>query len=98
MIPFVDLKAQYLSIKDEIHTAITSVVNSCQFVLGPEVEAFEAEFAEYCQTRYAVGINSGTSALHLALLTGGLRPGRKPGLPQSFCKVVWRRRRIRTVF
>ena len=75
MIPFVDLKAQYLSIKDEIHTAITSVVDSCQFVLGPEVDAFEAEFAEYCQTRHAIAINSGTSALHLALLTGGVKPG-----------------------
>ena len=75
MIPFVDLKAQYLSIKDEIHTAITSVVENCQFVLGPEVEAFEEEFAAYCQTTYAVGLNSGTSALHLALLTGGVKPG-----------------------
>jgi dTDP-4-amino-4,6-dideoxygalactose transaminase len=75
MIPFVDLKAQYLSIKDEIHTAITSVVENCQFVLGPEVEAFEAEFAEYCQTTYAIGLNSGTSALHLALLTGGVKRG-----------------------
>jgi dTDP-4-amino-4,6-dideoxygalactose transaminase len=75
MIPLVDLKAQYLSIKDEIHAAITSVVDNCQFILGPEVEAFEAEFAEYCQTRYALGSNSGTSALHLALLAGGVKPG-----------------------
>jgi dTDP-4-amino-4,6-dideoxygalactose transaminase len=75
MIPFLDLKAQYLSIKDEINAAIMSVVENCQFILGPEVEAFEAEFADYCQTRYALGINSGTSALHLALLAGGIKPG-----------------------
>ncbi|MDQ3665317.1 MAG: DegT/DnrJ/EryC1/StrS family aminotransferase [Acidobacteriota bacterium] len=75
MIPLVDLKAQYLSIKDEIDAAIAEVVESCQFILGEKVEAFEADFADYCQTRYAAGANSGTSALHLALLAGGIKPG-----------------------
>ena len=75
MIPFVDLKAQYLSIKDEIDTAIAEVVESCQFVLGEKVEAFESDFADYCQTTYAGGVNSGTSALHLALLASGVKPG-----------------------
>ena len=75
MIPLVDLKVQYLSIKDEIDTAIAEVVESCQFILGEKVEAFEADFASYCQTRYALGINSGTSALHLALLAAGVEPG-----------------------
>ena len=75
MIPFVDLKAQYRSIKDEVNQAIADVVNNCQFILGSEVEAFEREFAAYCGVEYAVGMNSGTSALHLALLVAGVKPG-----------------------
>jgi dTDP-4-amino-4,6-dideoxygalactose transaminase len=75
MIPFVDLKAQYHSIKPEIDAAIANVLESSQFVLGQEVAAFEQEFAHYCRVRYAVGVNSGTSALHLALLAAGVGPG-----------------------
>ena len=75
MIPFVDLKAQYLSIKDEIDTAIARVLESSQFVLGDEVAAFEEEFAAYCGARYGIAVNSGTSALHLALLAAGIGPG-----------------------
>ena len=75
MIPIVDLKAQYYSIKEEIDGAIAGVLESSQFVLGKEVAAFEAEFAEYCGAAYAVGVNSGTSALHLALLAAGIGPG-----------------------
>jgi dTDP-4-amino-4,6-dideoxygalactose transaminase len=75
MIPLVDLKAQYLSIKHEIDAAIAEVLESCQFVLGEKVEAFESDFARYCQTSYARGVNSGTSALHLALLAAGVKPG-----------------------
>jgi dTDP-4-amino-4,6-dideoxygalactose transaminase len=75
MIPFVDLKAQYLAIKDEVGEAIASVLEKTQFVLGEQVEAFEEEFARYCQVRYAFGVNSGTSALHLAMLAAGIKPG-----------------------
>ena len=75
MIPLVDLKSQYRSIKAEIDEAISEVVESCQFILGPKVEAFEADFARYCQTKFAFGMNSGTSALHLALLASGVGPG-----------------------
>jgi len=75
MIPFVDLKAQYSGIKQEIDEAMSRVFDKCQFVLGDEVEAFEAEFAAYCQAKHAVGVNSGTSALHLALLAAGIKPG-----------------------
>ena len=75
MIPFVDLKAQYHSIKPKIDAAIAGVLESSQFVLGREVTAFEAEFAAYCQTSHAIGVNSGTSALHLALLAAGVGPG-----------------------
>jgi dTDP-4-amino-4,6-dideoxygalactose transaminase len=75
MIPFVDLKAQYREIKPEIDAAIGDVLTSGHFILGPQVAAFEAEFAAYCQARYAVGVNTGTSALHLALLATGVGPG-----------------------
>ena len=75
MIPFIDLKAQYLSIKDEIDAAIARVLESSQFVLGDEVAAFEEEFAAYCGARYGIAVNSGTSALHLALLAAGIGPG-----------------------
>src|SRR5208282_6854499 len=69
------LKAQYHSIKDEIDRAISNVMESSQFILGDEVAAFEAEFAAYCGAAYGIGVNSGTSALHLALLAAGAGPG-----------------------
>jgi dTDP-4-amino-4,6-dideoxygalactose transaminase len=75
MIPFVDLKAQYLSIKDEIDTAVLKVLESTQFVLGNEVKALEEEFADYCNTDYGIAVNTGTSALHLTLLAAGIGPG-----------------------
>jgi dTDP-4-amino-4,6-dideoxygalactose transaminase len=74
-VPYLDLKAQYQSIKPEIDAAIARVLDSCQFVLGPEVAAFEQEFAAYCGTAECIALNSGTSALHLALLAGGVGPG-----------------------
>jgi dTDP-4-amino-4,6-dideoxygalactose transaminase len=74
-VPFVDLKQQYFGIKDEILSAVSRVFESTQFVLGKEVAAFEEEFAAYCGTRYGIAVNTGTSALHLALLAGGVGPG-----------------------
>jgi dTDP-4-amino-4,6-dideoxygalactose transaminase len=75
VIPLVDLKAQYRAIKPEIQQAVERVLESSRFVLGPEVTAFEHEFAAYCSVRHAIGVNSGTSALHLALLAAGVGPG-----------------------
>jgi dTDP-4-amino-4,6-dideoxygalactose transaminase len=75
MIPFVDLKGQYHSIKAEIDSAIARVLENSQFVLGPEVAGFEEDFAAYLNVKHAVGVNSGTSALHLALLAAGIKPG-----------------------
>src|SRR5215471_16568415 len=75
MIPYLDLKAQYRSIKPEIDAAVLKVLESSEFVLGSEVARFEEEFAAYCGARHAVGVNSGTSALHLALLAAGVGPG-----------------------
>ena len=75
MIYLVDLQAQYLSIKSEIDRAIARVLESGQFILGNEVAAFEENFAAYCSAAHCVGLNSGTSALHLALLAAGVGPG-----------------------
>jgi dTDP-4-amino-4,6-dideoxygalactose transaminase len=75
MIPLVDLKAQYQSIKPEIDAAIGRVLEAGAFALGPAVADFEARFARYCRTECAAGVNSGTSALHLALLSLGIGPG-----------------------
>ena len=75
MIPYADLKAQYRSIKTEIDAAIANVLESSAFILGKEVAEFEREFAAYSGVRHAVGVNSGTSALHLALLAAGVGPG-----------------------
>lgn len=74
-VPYLDLKAQYQSIKPEIDAAIARVLDSCQFVLGSEVAGFEQDFATYCGAAECIALNSGTSALHLALLAAGVGPG-----------------------
>jgi dTDP-4-amino-4,6-dideoxygalactose transaminase len=89
MIPFLDLKAQYHSIKAEVDAAISGVLESSQFALGREVAAFEQEFAAYCEAAYAVGVNTGTSALHLALLAAGIGPGDEViTVPHTFVATV----------
>lgn len=75
VVPFVDLKAQYLSIKQEIDSAVLALLESTQYVLGKEVAAFEELFADYARTSQAIGVNTGTSALHLALLAAGVGQG-----------------------
>jgi dTDP-4-amino-4,6-dideoxygalactose transaminase len=75
VIPFLDLKAQYREIKPQVDAAVARVIESAQFVLGPEVAAFEERFAAYCGVRHCVAVNSGTSALQLALLAAGVGPG-----------------------
>jgi dTDP-4-amino-4,6-dideoxygalactose transaminase len=75
VIPYADLRRQYRSIKPEVDAAVLRVLDSSQFILGEEVAAFEREFAAYCGTTEAIGVNSGTSALHLALLAAGVGPG-----------------------
>ena len=66
MIPFIDLKAQYETIKDEITVAIEEVLDSSAFAGGPFVEKFEKEFASFCGCKYAIGVGSGTEALWLS--------------------------------
>ena len=75
MIPFVDLKSQYAVLREEIGVAINSVLDRTQFSLGIETKGFEREFSAYCRVEESVAVNSGTSALHLALLAAGIEPG-----------------------
>jgi dTDP-4-amino-4,6-dideoxygalactose transaminase len=74
-VPYFDLAGQYDEIRDELLAAIERVCTNSQFVLGDEVARFEHEFADYCGVRHCVALNTGTSALHLALLAGGVQPG-----------------------
>lgn len=75
MIPFVNLSKQYKSLKKEIDGAVSRVLEQGWFILGEELESFEKEFASFCGTEHAVGVGSGTEALHLALLACGVEPG-----------------------
>jgi dTDP-4-amino-4,6-dideoxygalactose transaminase len=75
MIRFLDLAAEYRELRTGIDAAVARVLASGQFILGSEVRAFEEEFAAYCGAEYAIGVNSGTSALHLALLAAGIGAG-----------------------
>ena len=74
-IPLVDLKAQYRALKPEIDRAMQQVLDNAQFILGPAVTSFENDFAAFCRTTEAIGVNSGTSALHLSLLAAGVGRG-----------------------
>jgi len=74
-VPYFDLKEQYSQLQEEILGALDRVSRNASFILGEEVEKFEQEFARYCETKHCVAVNSGTSALHLALLTAGIGPG-----------------------
>jgi dTDP-4-amino-4,6-dideoxygalactose transaminase len=75
MIPLCDLRQQYVALKDEIDAAMQRVAEEGAYVLGPNVAALEREIAKYCQCQYAIGVNSGTDALHLALRSLNLGPG-----------------------
>jgi dTDP-4-amino-4,6-dideoxygalactose transaminase len=74
-VPFVDLKAQHQPIQGELDQAVQNVMDRCDFALGEDVVRFEEEFAAYCGTRYAVGVDSGLSALELSLCAYGIDPG-----------------------
>jgi len=74
-VPYFDLTAQYSQMRDEIRAALDRVAEKAAFILGEEVERFERSFADYCGVKHAIALNSGTSALHLALLSAGIGPG-----------------------
>jgi dTDP-4-amino-4,6-dideoxygalactose transaminase len=74
-IPLVDLKAQYATIRDEVRQAIDEVLESMQLTIGPNVRAFDEEWAEYCGTAHSIGVGSGTDALQLAIRACGVSSG-----------------------
>jgi dTDP-4-amino-4,6-dideoxygalactose transaminase len=75
VIPFADLVTQHARIRSELEPAIAEVMFGCEFILGRRVAEFEAAFAEYSGAAHGIGVNSGTSALHLALLAADVGPG-----------------------
>lgn len=83
MIPFLDLKAPYLELKQELDVAIARVVSSGWFIGGPEVDQFEAEYATYCGAAHAVGVANGLDALHLALRAMDVGPGDEVIVPSN---------------
>jgi dTDP-4-amino-4,6-dideoxygalactose transaminase len=80
-VPFFDLSPQFHSIEEEIKSALDEVFKTQQFILGPKVEAFEKTIAYYCQTRYAIGVASGSDALFLSLMALGIGTGDEVLLP-----------------
>jgi dTDP-4-amino-4,6-dideoxygalactose transaminase len=89
MIPFLDLAAQYRSLQDPLENAVLNVLRSGDYVLGDAVRTFERNFAAYCGTSEAVALNTGTSALHLALLTAGVGLGDEViTVPMTFVATV----------
>ena len=74
-IPLVDLKTQYSNIKPEIDSAIKEVLDSSKYILGPQLENLEKEFAQFCGAKHCIGVSSGTSAVHLALQASNIQSG-----------------------
>lgn len=90
IIPVLDLRAQYEAIKDEAMAAIRATAERCAFILGPDVDEFETAFAAHVGARHCVGVNSGTSALHLALIAAGVGPGDEViTSPMTFVATAW---------
>lgn len=88
-IPFLDLKAPYLELKEELDAAYQRVMQSGWFILGREVEAFEAEFADYCETKHCVGVGNGLDALYLILRAMDIGPGDEVIVPSNTYIATW---------
>jgi len=88
-IPFLDVGAAYKELKPEIDAAITRVLDSGWYILGPEVEAFETEYAAYCEANHAIGVANGLDALHLALLAMDVGPGDEVIVPSNTYIATW---------
>ena len=89
-VPFMDLRAQFAHLRSEVLPAIEAVASSANYVLGPQVANFEEEFARFAGVKHCVGVNSGTSALHLALIAAGVGPGDEVlTVPMTFIATSW---------
>jgi dTDP-4-amino-4,6-dideoxygalactose transaminase len=82
-VPFVDLSAQYQTIKTEVDAAMASVIQNTAFILGPEVRKLEEEFAQFCESKFAVGVDSGTSAIELIMRALEIGPGDEVIIPAN---------------
>ena len=89
MIEFLDLKAPYIELREELDQAISRVVSSGWFIGGPEVDQFEAEYAEYCGATHAIGVANGLDALHLALRAMDVGPGDEVIVPSNTYIATW---------
>ena len=89
MIPFLDMKAIYAELKPELDAAYVRVMESGWFVLGKEVEAFEAEYAAFCGTKHCVGLGNGLEALELVLRAWDLGPGDEVIVPSNTYIATW---------
>lgn len=88
-IPFLDVRAAYLELKDEIDGAVRRVLDSGQYILGTEVERFEEEYAAFCETRFAIGTANGLDSVHLALLAMNVGPGDEVIVPSNTFIATW---------
>jgi dTDP-4-amino-4,6-dideoxygalactose transaminase len=89
-VPFLDLRAQLAAIRDDVAAAVEEVIDSATYVLGPKVAGFEKDFAAFVGARNCVGVNSGTSALHLALIAAGVGQGDQViTVPMTFIATSW---------
>ena len=88
-IPFLDVPATYAELQEELDAAAQRVMASGQYILGPEVTAFEEEFAAYCEARHAIGVGSGLDALRLILLGYGIGPGDEVVVPSNTFIATW---------
>ena len=88
-VPFLDLKAQYLELKEEFDAAYARVMDSGTYISGKEVEAFEAEFAAYCQVKHCIGVGNGLDALHLILRASGIGNGDEVIVPSHTYIATW---------
>lgn len=88
-IPFLDILAANNELRDEIEAAITRVIDSGWYILGPEVDAFEADWAEFCEAKYSVGVANGLDALQLALRAMGVGPGDEVIIPSNTYIATW---------
>lgn len=88
-IPFLDLRATYKELEADIDGAVKRVLNSGFYILGPEVEAFESEFAHFCDANYCVGVGNGLDAIYISLMTLGVGPGDEVLVPSNTYIATW---------
>ena len=89
-VPFLDLKVQYQSIKNEVDSAIQTVLDNTAFILGPSVDNFEKQFAAAHQVKYCLGTSSGTDSNHLVLWGAGIKSGDEVIIPaNTFIATAW---------